>query len=37
MQAAPPPLMAPKNHLVLVLPQPEFSHNRASIRQDAWK
>src|SRR5260370_39140134 len=35
MQAARPPA-APKNHLVLVLARPGFSHNRASIRQDAW-
>src|SRR5713226_2509635 len=36
MQAARSPA-APKNHLILVLARPEFSHNRAPIRQDAWK
>jgi hypothetical protein len=28
---------APRNHLVLVLSGPNFSHNRAPIRRDAWK
>jgi len=27
----------PKNDLAFVLPRPGFSHNRAPIRQDAWK